>query len=281
MDKNPVEAIYMFYPTLPKVPKKIADYILEDTNRLLDISVQQMAQDLGIAESSIVRFCKIIGFTGFSEMKMMLAKYSSQQPPTVFDGAGETDTVESVTRNAFARNIDTLQKAVELLDFRSIEAASELLRRADRIIVCGIGTSASIAESFAVHLMRLGLPAEASTDSELMQISARHARPGTVLIAVSKSGRSIPIINAFRLARRGGVKTVCMTGYENTPLGKLCDVCIVHYCPVETLVSTRVVQNTLIDCLCLNAIRNCRQQAIENLAANRRVVKTMWLGGDR
>ncbi len=281
MDKNPVAAIYMCYPSLPKVPKKIADYILEDTDRLLAISVQQMAQDLDIAESSIVRFCKIIGFSGFSEMKMMLAKYSGQQAPSVYGEGGDADSVESICRNIFLRNIDTMQKALEMLDFERVEAAAALLRDASQIIVCGIGTSANIADGFAVHLTRIGLHAVSATDSELMQISARRAGPETALIAISKSGRSIPVINAFRLARKGGAKTVCLTGYQNTPLEKQSDVCILHYCPVEPLVSTRVVQNTLVDCLCMTATRNDQQKVIENLAANRKVIKSLWVGGDR
>lgn len=275
MEVNPYAAIQSLYPSFSKVFKRIADYILEDSNRVLDISIHQMAHELDIAESSIVRFCKIIGFSGFSEAKMMLAKYSSYYSSSIFESLSETDSAESVTRSVFAKNIDTLQKTVDLLDFKKIEAASELIRNARQIVICGIGSSASIADNFAVHLMRIGMPATSITDSELLQISARLSCPDTLFIAVSKTGSNQPIVNAFRITRETGAKTVCLTCYLDTPVEKYCDVCIVHYYPTEALVSTRVVQNTLIDALIINATMYRQQEVVDTLAANRRVVKSL------
>ena len=59
MDKNVYAAIQSQYATLSKVGKRIADYILADPVHITSISIQQMAAELDIAESSIIRFCKI------------------------------------------------------------------------------------------------------------------------------------------------------------------------------------------------------------------------------
>lgn len=277
METNPYVAIQTLYPTFSKVFQKIADYILEDFNRILDISIHQMAHELGVAESSIVRFCKIIGFSGFSETKMMLAKHISFHSSSIYENLHESDTSEHITRSVFTRNVDTLQKAVDLLDFERIEAASKLINAAKHIVICGIGSSASIADNFAVHLMRIGMPAISITDSELLQISARLSDQNTLFIAISKSGRNLPIINAFRIAQENGAKTICLTCYQKTPLEKYCDVFIIHYYPTETLVSTRVVQITIIDCLIINATIHRQEEVVEILAANRLIVKPLRL----
>ena len=61
MDKNVYAAIQSQYATFSKVGKRIADHIIADPVHITSISIQQMAAELGIAESSIIRFCKILG----------------------------------------------------------------------------------------------------------------------------------------------------------------------------------------------------------------------------
>ena len=75
MDKNVYAAIQSQYATFSKVGKRIADHIIADPVHITSISIQQMAAELDIAESSIIRFCKIVGCAGFSEVKLLLAKY--------------------------------------------------------------------------------------------------------------------------------------------------------------------------------------------------------------
>ena len=76
MDKNVYAAIQSQYATFSKVGKRIADHIIADPVHITSISIQQMAAELGIAESSIIRFCKILGCAGFSEMKLLLEVFA-------------------------------------------------------------------------------------------------------------------------------------------------------------------------------------------------------------
>ena len=81
----------------------------------------------------------------------------------------------------FSLSIETLQIAAEQLDFSAIQKAADMLNRAGRIRdLRGVGASASVAESFAAHLLRIGIAAEASTDGELMQMTARGADARTL-----------------------------------------------------------------------------------------------------
>ena len=148
MDKNVYAAIQSQYSTLSKVGKRIADYILADPVHITSISIQQMAAELDIAESSIIRFCKIVGCAGFSEVKLLLAKYSPKSVRTIFEDLSETDSISTISENVFGRNIDTLERALQLLDFEKIEQAVGVLNRAENILILGVGASGTIAEDF-------------------------------------------------------------------------------------------------------------------------------------
>ena len=128
MKKNPYAAIKSQYSSFSKVSKKIADFILDDPTHVTEISVQQAARELDIAESSIVRFSKLVGCSGFTEMKLLLAKYASKAVHTIFEDLSENDTVESITKNVFSRNIDTLDAGVPVL---SMHAPFETVAKLD------------------------------------------------------------------------------------------------------------------------------------------------------
>lgn len=274
MERNPYQIIRTNYPSYSKVFRVIADYILNNPEEVLESNIHQLGRELDIAESSIVRFCKTIGYSGFSELKIMLAKYGRQSSKIIFENL-EAGSPEAASRDIFSLSIETLQIAAEQLDFGAVKKAADLLSKAERVVICGVGASASVAESFAAHLLRIGITAEASTDSELMQLIARAANERTLFIAITKSGRNLPLVHAFELAKSHGAMTVCMTGFEHTPIEKFCDVQIIHYCPTTILMSSRIVQNTIIDCLCINATIQ-RQDEIEKIwAENRKVIECL------
>ena len=206
MEKNPFQIIAANYSGFSKVFRRIADSVLEHPDQVLASNIHQLGRELEIAESSIVRFCKALGYSGFSELKLMLAKYGRQSSKIIFENLKD-GSPEAVSREIFSLSIETLQIAAEQLDFSAIQKAADMLNRAGRIVICGVGASASVAESFAAHLLRIGIAAEASTDGELMQMTARGADERTLFVAITKSGRNLPLVRAFELAKARGAMT--------------------------------------------------------------------------
>ena len=199
MEKNPFQIIAANYSGFSKVFRRIADSVLEHPDQVLASNIHQLGRELEIAESSIVRFCKALGYSGFSELKLMLAKYGRQSSKIIFENLKD-GSPEAVSREIFSLSIETLQIAAEQLDFSAIQKAADMLNRAGRIVICGVGASASVAESFAAHLLRIGIAAEASTDGELMQMTARGADARTLFVAITKSGRNLPLVRAYAQA---------------------------------------------------------------------------------
>ena len=265
MDKNVYAAIQSQYSTLSKVGKRIADYILADPVHITSISIQQMAAELDIAESSIIRFCKIVGCAGFSEVKLLLAKYSPKSVRTIFEDLSETDSISTISESVFSRNIDTLERALQLLDFEKIEQAVGVLSRAENILILGVGASGIIAEDFYIRLMRIGIRAVSLTDSHLMQIQASQCGPDTAVIAISHTGKTREIVSAVRTAKECGAPTIGITGYPDTPLKQVCDICLELYSPEQLFVSPRVAQFSLIDSLYVSLAVRRKDSVVQNI----------------
>ena len=273
MDKNVYAAIQSQYSTLSKVGKRIADYILADPVHITSISIQQMAAELDIAESSIIRFCKIVGCAGFSEVKLLLAKYSPKSVRTIFADLSETDSISTISESVFSRNIDTLERALQLLDFEKIEQAVGVLSRAENILILGVGASGTIAEDFYIRLMRIGIRAVSLTDSHLMQIQASQCGPDTAVIAISHTGKTREIVSAVRTARECGAPTIGITGYPDTPLKEVSDICLELYSPEQLFVSPRVAQFSLIDTLYVSLAIRRKDSVVQNIERMNEVLK--------
>ena len=192
---------------------------------------------------------------------------------TIFEDLSETDSISTISESVFSRNIDTLERALQLLDFEKIEQAVGVLSRAENILILGVGASGTIAEDFYIRLMRIGIRAVSLTDSHLMQIQASQCGPDTAVIAISHTGKTREIVSAVRTARECGAPTIGITGYPDTPLKEVSDICLELYSPEQLFVSPRVAQFSLIDTLYVSLAIRRKDSVVQNIERMNEVLK--------
>ena len=56
------------------IERRIADYLLENAHLLRDYSSQQLANALGISQSSVVKFSQKLGFKGYPDLKFSIGE---------------------------------------------------------------------------------------------------------------------------------------------------------------------------------------------------------------
>lgn len=249
MEKNLYMLLEGIYPSLHRVEKKIAGYVLMHAEAVAGMSVQQLARELGVAESSIVRFSKAAGCAGFADFKLKLVKYAPSATHTIFEELSTGDNAEAITKKVFSRNMDTLQHALDTLDFDKIGQAIDWMDAAERIVFYALGASASIAEDFYIRLMRIGMNAQVIADAHLSQISAGMLDGHAVAVGITHTGRTLEVVHALATARGQGAKTIAITGFSQTPVSQTAALCLELYSPEQLFISPRVAQVSLIDSL--------------------------------
>ena len=65
--------IQLSYNQFTKTEKKIADFITQNTNRVLFMSITDLSEACGVADASVHRFCRTMGVKGYQEFKMKLS----------------------------------------------------------------------------------------------------------------------------------------------------------------------------------------------------------------
>lgn len=242
------------YDTLTPAEKKLADYVLQYPSETASLSAKDLAQRSGTASSAVIRFCRTLGYTGFSDFKLQLAvSLSRHTPASYMAGATKGDSSSVVLDKIFAANIKALQDTSARLDRATFCQVVDLLSVARRIHIYGVGTSAGMVAELQHRLMILGLQSQSFTDVASMRLSTINLQPGDAVIGISHSGRTAATVDTLELSRQAGATTICLTSYGGSPITAISDHVLTVFCdetqyPIEA-VSARLAQLGVIDAL--------------------------------
>lgn len=128
-------AIRNQYNTLTKTERQIADYILANSSSVVEMSVADLAAASAAAGSAVIRFCKTIGYTGFSQFRITLAMELASRPAPVMPLLTNSDTSADAARKVFDSSVRTLQNTLSMLDFSIVEALVNEILQAERICI--------------------------------------------------------------------------------------------------------------------------------------------------
>ena len=122
------------YSTLTKSEKKIADYILSSGEKIVHSTMSDIREATKVGDGTIIRFCQKIGFSGFSDLKIAIAKedFSKQQ-----EDSQESDLFDKRTKTIN----NALKTTNQRLDSEKLQQAVQLITNANQIYIFGVGSS--------------------------------------------------------------------------------------------------------------------------------------------
>lgn len=178
------------------------------------LSITEFASLAGVAEATLLRFCRKLGLRGYSEFRMLLAQSKSEYT------GDEQDFAYTILKSMTA----ALQSTYELIDHADVDKAAELLRGAAHIYCLGSGNSGVAAEELRNKLLRFGVHAYHLADSHLQTIAASTLGEQDVLVLFSVSGSTKDMLSIAKTAKQNRAKLIVVTNYLRSPLGAYADV---------------------------------------------------------
>lgn len=236
--------------------QKIADYIIEDPNRVIDQTSKEISEILSLSEASIVRFCQKLGFKGYRDFRLKMAHDQGQESaqPVPQDITREDSTLEVVRKVLQSESEDILFTS-NMIDEPLMLKVLDLISKCNKLAFFGIGSSAIVASTAKEHFLHYGKMAFAETDHLLQLALANSLEPGDVAFAFSISGTSKLPIRALEIAKQHGAYTICMTQNVASPLAKVAEYIIQIYrkdLSIDDLgTMTRIVHLALVDALAI------------------------------
>ena len=68
------------YDELSRAERKVADFLIDNPDDILPLYITELADRCGASEATIVRFAKKLGFDGYQQLKIAVAKESHARP---------------------------------------------------------------------------------------------------------------------------------------------------------------------------------------------------------
>ena len=272
--------IHNRYDQLTDTERKIADTVLIAPQDAVKMTVKELAQRSGTVPSAVVRFCKRIGATGFSDFKICLSaelggKASAASMLPVSDG----DAPQQVFEKVFASGINTLQDTLSMIDFSQAETIVRLLQQATRVVFFGVGTSSVIATDAQYRFAQLGIATSACTDILFMNVTAANLKAGDVAVCISHSGSTKATVDAMRRAKKAGATTVSISSFAHSRLATESDYKLIAFSddknyPVEA-VSARIAHLCILDALMMSLAARKYETLQSRIAERNEVLSQM------
>ncbi|WP_377887253.1 MurR/RpiR family transcriptional regulator [Alkalihalobacillus sp. R86527] len=269
------------YSQFSEKERQVADYILNHSSKIIHNTINQVAEDLGVADATVFRFCKRIGFKGFQAMKIALAAEIVNPIQDIHETISESDSRKDVAEKVLRSNIRTLEDTLHILDSSSIEDAVEALLNADQIEFYGNGGSGIIAMDAQHKFIRTGLRTAAYSDAHLQIMSASQLTDSDLAILISHSGTNKDIMRVADIAKESGATTIAITNLATSPLSKKVDISL-YTVSQETefrseALASRIAQLSLVDALYVNVMIARKDEAKDSLQRMREAISSKRL----
>ena len=224
---NVVALVRAVLPSLVPSEARVARFVIDQPVDVIHYSVTELAGIATTSASTVMRFCQKLGFKGYQDFKIALARDAT--PPLrrlqadVVDGDSPAEILNKVVHAA----ADAVADAATTIDDATFTRVVELLDAADRILVVGVGSSAPIAQDIAYRLLTIGLHVEAPLDVHVQHVTASLLSVRDACLAISHTGSTRETVAVVRTAAAAGARTIAVTSFFRSPLTEVAQVALV------------------------------------------------------
>ncbi len=216
--------------------RQVGQVFLDAPDWTIRANIEEIARLAEVSAPTVIRFCRALGFDGFSDFKLRLAQSLAVGTPFLHRAISASDSVASILHKILYGAAAVLTDLEKQLDPTAIDAAIGRIAAARRVECYGAGaTSAFLANNAQARFSRLGLSSNAYFDAHLQLISAAALSELDVVLAISHVGRMPTLLEAVEVAREQGATVIALT-QPKTPLAERCTIPILVEVPEDAAV---------------------------------------------
>ena len=219
LDKEVLEVVKEKYDDIFSAEKKVADFVLSNPQKVVDSNVSELAKQSGVSDATVVRMCHHIGYSGYYQFRITLARDLGKKQYGDMVIPKSKDAVEKVF-HGYAENMLAIGKHI---DTENMWNCVNLIKTCKTAHIIAIGNTNVLAQYMGFRLGRLGIRCTYGLSAEYFMNHVNLADPNEILIAISKSGTSKPVILGMELGKEKGLKMIAITSHIQSPVSELAD----------------------------------------------------------
>lgn len=247
------------YSKFSKGQKKLADFIKEDYDKAAFLTAAKMGEEVGVSESTVVRFAMALGYDGYPGFQKALGEMvrtklnSIQRMEVTYGRISQGEILTSVLQS----DIDKIKLTMQSIDHESFELAVETILNAKKIYVIGIRSCAPLASFLGFYLNLICdnvVAVHTNSSSEIFEQLIRIGEED-VIIGISFPRYSQRTLKALEFASKRKAKIITLTDSVHSPINIYSSCNLIARSDmasiVDSLVAPLSVVNALIVALCM------------------------------
>ncbi|MCX7715016.1 MAG: MurR/RpiR family transcriptional regulator [Clostridia bacterium] len=243
-----------------KRQRMIAQYILESYDRAAYMTAAKLSDEVGVSESTVVRFAAELGFDGYQSFQKILQEVTRTQLTSVqrMEVASRRIGNRDILTDVLNSDIDKIEKTLQEIDGEEFKNAVAALSEAKKIYIIGARSAASLAmfAGFYFNLIFDDVRLIQTTSASDLFEQILRVDKGDVVLGISFPRYSKSTIKALEYAKGRGAIVIGLTDGQNSPIVKESTYCLIAKSDMEAFVDSLVapfsVLNALIVALGMN-----------------------------
>ena len=259
------------YPKMSKGHKAVAAYITEHYDQAVFMTAAQLGNEVGVSESTVVRFASAIGYDGYPEFQRVLEEWVKDKFSSVarvgakYGKSSQSEIIQSV----LSADIEKINDTLENLDPVAFETAVDTLLNAENIYIIGLRSCEPLAEflSFYLQMIRGNIVLLRSTSTtelfeQMIRISERDA-----IVGISFPRYSMRTLKAMEFANDRNAKVIAITDTVHSPMNLYSSCNLLARSDMVSIVDSLVAPLSLINALVVAMCLKCPEEVKNNLEA--------------
>lgn len=247
------------YPKFSKGQRKLADFIQKDYDKAAFLTAARMGEEVGVSESTVVRFAMALGYEGYPGFQKALGEMvrtklnSIQRMEVTYGRISQGEILATVLHS----DIEKIKLTMEAIDHETFEMAVDTILNARKIYVVGIRSCAPLASflSFYLNLVCDNVIAvNTNSPSEIFEQMLR-INEEDAIIGISFPRYSMRTLKALEYASNRKAKVITLTDSVHSPMTLYSSCNLIARSDmasiVDSLVAPLSVVNALVVALCM------------------------------
>jgi len=249
-----------------KSQKRIAEYISTHYESAAFMTASKLGKEVGVSESTVVRFASEIGYDGFPEFQKALREHIKnkltpvQRMEIISSKIGDKDVLKKVVQT----DIEKLKQTLDTVNTKDFECAIDALVNAKNVYILGARTCFSLAAFLEVYLNMLLDNVKMVTANSSSDVVEQMYRIGSddALIAISYPRYLQRTLNGVKFASERGAKIVAITDSKESPIVKYAESSLIAGCDLGNFVDSLVAPLSLINALIVAIVMRNKDKAV-------------------
>lgn len=249
--------------------QRLLRQILDESNETFFLSSREMGRRYDVDSATIIRTIQALGYEKFADFAHDLREHFVTRitPYSAMKAAEQTaKTVADRVRQSVEKDLENLSTFRSGLDADKIVEIASRINLARRIVILGIDYAASLANSLAYGLVRLGFDADAPAGSSgVVQNRIKIMTPNDLLIAISFGRGLRETIEAVKSVRKRNIPSFGITNGDATPIARYCDSYLIATIARTSFLDSYVAPVAAINAILVACAHSQSERSLEHL----------------